>query len=512
MAIKDAPLVLLILDGVGSFKPYKGNAVALADTPFLQHAWSAYPHTLLYASAEYVGLPANVKGNSEVGHTNIGAGRIVYQNLPRINKSIANGSFFSNKLLLDAINKALQGDKRIHLMGCLSDGDVHSSIYHLEAFLQLFSKYKSRGLNVFVHAFTDGRDSEPTSASRYFKMLDSWFKKYEIGQLATIIGRQSAMDRNNLWDRTKKAYNLLTSCKGQVVDSWQTALQISYKEGKTDEFLLPFVIKSDKDVCIKDGDVVIFFNIRPDRAVQLTKAFVEPGFDSFVQEKRPKVSEFLTMVRYAKDLNVKVLFPPNDVVMPLGQVISLTDRRQLRLAESQKYPHVTYFFNGGVNILYKGEDRIRIPSPDVPTFDLKPEMSIYEVTEVFKSKINQNLYDFYVINFANGDMVGHTGNLQAGIKAMEHVDKCTSEVVKYTLAHNGTVIITADHGNVEEMINLKTGEPDTEHSIYPVPFIVVRKDLKPMVLPMGKLADIAPTILYLMKIDIPSYFTGNVLI
>ncbi len=508
------PLVLLILDGVGSYKPYKGNAVALGNTPFLEKLWDSTPHTLLFASAEYVGLPIGVKGNSEVGHTNLGAGRVVYQDLPRINKAIENRSFFANPILKNAVSYAKAHTNTVHLLGCLSDGDVHASIDHFEAFLRFFRDF-APDLNVYIHAFTDGRDSPPKSAATYFQRLDSWIKEYKVGKLATIIGRQYAMDRNFTWERTRLAYDLLTLGKGTPVSSWEEAINISYNAGVTDEFFKPFVIKDNGKIhTIGDQDVVFFLNYRPDRAVQLTKAFVEPDFMGFEREKVLHDLFFVTMTRYSKDLEglVKVLFPPNDVVAPMGELVSAAGMRQLRLAESQKYPHVTYFFNGGSNVLYPGEDRVKVPSPDVPTFDLKPEMSIYEVVDVFEQRINQNVYDFFVINFANGDMVGHTGNLKASMKAMEHVDKAVKRVAELVLAKDGLLCVTADHGNVEEVINEKTGGIDTEHSIYPVPFMLVSKDAKARWLQMGKLADVAPTLLYYLGIEPPAYYTGRVLV
>ena len=508
------PVVLLILDGVGSYKPYKGNAVALGNTPTLARLWDSTAHTLLFASAEYVGLPEGVKGNSEVGHTNIGAGRVVFQDLPRINKAIENGNFFESPILKNAVSFAKANNNTVHLMGNLSDGSVHSTIEHLRVLLQFFRDY-APDLNVYIHAFTDGRDAPPKSAPIYFKKVDSWINEYKVGRIASIVGRQYAMDRNFTWPRTQLAYDLLTKGKGTVVSGWEEAVKVSYEQGITDEFFKPFIIKDNGNIhTIKNKDVVIFFNYRPDRAVQLTKAFVEPTFMGFDRGEFLKDLFFITMTRYSKDLEglTKVLFPPDDVRLPMGNLVSSAGMRQLRLAESQKYPHVTYFFNGGTNVLYPGEDRVKVPSPNVPTFDLKPEMSIYEVVSVFEERIKQGVYDFFVINFANGDMVGHSGNLVASMKAMEHVDRAVKKVANLVLAHNGLLCITADHGNVEEVINEKTGGIDTEHSIYPVPFMMLHRDVKHKWLPMGKLADVAPTLLYYLGIDPPSSYTGRVLV
>ena len=512
----EGPIVLLILDGVGSYKPYKGNAVSLGNTPFLQQAWDLYPKTLLMASAEYVGLPPMVKGNSEVGHTNIGAGRLVLQDLPRIDKSIREGTFYSNQVLLDSLKHVQKTNGNIHIIGCLSEGRVHSSVSHLKALLEFYHQ-NIPDKEIYVHAFTDGRDSPPKSASVYFKDVEDFAKAQNIKfKWASVIGRLYAMDRNFTWRYTELAYNLLVYGKGTQVNSWQKALEISYKNNKTDEFLMPYIILDENKQIhtIKDGDVVINYNFRQDRAIQITEAFVKPDFFGFDRGKKLQDLMYISMTRYSKEFVglVHELFKPNYVHLPLGQVLAFNGKRQLRIAESQKYPHVTYFFDGGVNTLYPGEDRVEIPSPDLPRFDLKPEMSIYEVTRTFQQKLASGLYDFVVMNFANGDMVGHSGNLEASIKAMEHVDKCVQIVAKEVLRRNGALIITADHGNVEEVINQKTGGPDTEHSIYPVPFILVTKDARPQWLKMGRLADIAPTILALFGLEAPSEYTGRVLI
>jgi 2,3-bisphosphoglycerate-independent phosphoglycerate mutase len=499
---------------MASNEPYSGNAITAAKTPFLESLWDTYPHGLLHASAEHVGLPVNVKGNSEVGHTNIGAGQVVYQYLPRINTAIEKGVFQTNEAITSVIEKTKLSGTVLHLLICLSDGDTHSSMYHLRAVLEMCAKMGQR--NVFVHAFTDGRDSEPRSATRYFELLDSWFAKYQVGQLATIIGRQYGMDRNKTWERTEKAYDLITSHIGTIVKNWDEAVRTSYSSGVSDEFMEGYVMQSSEvqtQGFIKNGDGVFFMNYRPDRAIQLTQALVEKDFIGFSRKISIESLEYLTMVRYAKELPVKVAFHPMDVKMPLGRVISMAGMRQLRLAESQKFPHVTYFVNGGTNTVYPGEMRISIPSPNVPTFDLKPEMSIYEVTQTFVKNIDYNIYDFYVVNFANGDMVGHSGVLEAGIKAVEHVDICTAQIVKQVLARNGAVFITSDHGNVDEMLNPTTGEIDTEHSLYPVPFMGVYKNAQNNYqFPLGSLADIAPTVLDFMGLEVPSDMNGRVLI
>lgn len=508
------PVVLLILDGIGSNEPYPGNAVAAAKTPFLESIWENYPHGLLHASAEHVGLPVNVKGNSEVGHTNIGAGQVVYQYLPRINTAIANGTYYANETMVNLIETAKQRGKPLHIVGCLSDGNVHSALEHFRATLELCAKRGHR--KVYLHVYTDGRDSEPKAASLYFEQLEKWLAEYQVGEVATIAGRQYGMDRNKTWERTKMAYDLLTMHTGIKVKNWAEALSISYAAGVTDEFLEPYVVATEsvsKEGFIKDGDCVFFINYRPDRAIQLTQALIQPNFAFFPRQKVAKDLHMTTMTRYGKEMATEVVFKPMDVKMPLGRVISMAGMRQLRLTESQKFPHVTYFVNGGTNTVYPGEMRICIPSPDVPTYDMKPEMSIYEITQTFTKNLDYNLYDLFVMNFANGDMVGHSGVFDAGVKSVEHVDTCVAQVVKQVLARNGAVLITADHGNVDEMTNMMTGEMDTEHSIFPVPFVGVYKNPKNNYqIPLGSLQDIAPTVLDFLGLEVPSDMTGRVLI
>jgi len=504
------PVVLLIMDGIASHDPHPGNAVTLANPRFLGSTWESYPHGLLHASAEYVGLPKGVKGNSEVGHTSIGAGKVIYQDLPRINQAIENGIFFSNEVLCNLIDKTKQKDTSLHLLLCFSDGNVHASLAHLKATLELCQQ---RGLKkVYIHSFTDGRDSAQQAATLSFTIVDQWMKQFQVGKIATIIGRQFAMDRNKTWERTQKAYNLLTLGEGIEASNWQEVLEKSYESGITDEFIDPHIVIGKSEAIIKTGDSVFFLNFRPDRAIQLTQSLTSREFPFFHRNKEVFENEVVTMVRYAKDLEVKIAFEQQDVKMPLGMVLSQAGVRQLRLTESQKFPHVTYFFNGGSNIVYPGEMRINIPSPNVATFDLAPEMSIYKILERFQIELSLNIFDFFVINFANGDMVGHSGVLQAGIKAVEHVDYCVAQVVKSVLAKNGAVFITADHGNVDEMINLQTGDIDTEHSIFPVPFMAVYKEAKFYEFPMGQLSDIAPTILDFLGVEIPTDMTGRVLL
>jgi 2,3-bisphosphoglycerate-independent phosphoglycerate mutase len=508
------PVVLLILDGVASHDPHPGNAVTRANPEFLSSIWESYPHGLLYAAAEYVGLPKYVKGNSEVGHTNIGAGKVVFQYLPRINQAIEKRLFHSNQAISTVIDTVKARGTALHLLLCVSDGDVHSTIKHLKPTLEMC---KEHGLtqNVFIHAFTDGRDSPQRSADQYLTQVEEWLTQYGIGKIATVIGRQYAMDRNKTWDRTKKAYDLLTGHVGTQKPHWKDVLADSYANNIGDEFVEPYVIQ-DPDVAaqgyIKSNDGIFFLNIRPDRAVQLTEALTMPTFIGFQRERIPLNIVMATMVRYRKDFPVSVAFPPADVTMPLGRVVSMAGMRQLRLSESQKFPHVTYFVNGGNNIVYPGELRINIPSPDVPTFDVVPEMSIYKVLDTFMHELSLNIFDLFIINFANGDMVGHTGVIDAGVMAVKHVDYCASIIVKNVLAKNGVVFVTADHGNVDEMIDLESGQVSTEHSIFPVPFVAVYKNARPYEFPIGQLSDIAPTVLDFLGLEAPPDMSGRVLI
>lgn len=503
-------VMLIVMDGLGVAPHSKGNAVSIARPRNLSQFWTTYPHTYLLASAEAVGLPKGVKGNSEVGHMNIGAGNVVSQNLPRINKAISKGLFRTNNTLWDALKHAIKYKSKIHLMGCLSDGSVHAHIDHFKATLDFFALQNFTG-EVIIHAFTDGRDSPPNSSSEYLKTMQEFINRKQIGRIGTIVGRSLAMDRNLTWNRTKLAYDLISSGAGTRFNSWQEAIEISYGKGKTDEFVEPSVIGNASENMVLDNDVVLFLNYRSDRAIQLTEAFIKPDFNAFPTKKYENFF-FAGMVEYRKGFPKQVLFPKEYITLPLGKILSEHGARQLRISESEKFPHVTYFFNGGSAIRYQGEDRIEIPSPSVATYDLKPEMSAFELTTALTERITSNIYDFILVNFANTDMVGHTGNLEASIKAVQTVDQCVSSLTKRFIALGGSVLITADHGNVEEVLNLKTGEIDTEHSINPVPFIVANQEMPGRVLPYGALKDIAPTVLELMNLPIPPEVTGKSLV
>lgn len=549
-SFKDHKFVILaVLDGWGIAPPGSGNAISLSNPVNMQRLWLSYPHTQLGASGESVGLPRGEVGNTETGHLNLGAGRIVYQDLARINMAIADGSFFQNPVLTGAIEHAKQNNSNLHIMGLVGAGGVHSNIEHLFATIQLAKRMNFD--HVFIHVFTDGRDSPPTSAALYISQIKDVLAKEGIGKIASIMGRYWAMDRDHRWDRTEKAYLALTKGQGHLVKSAEEAIQDSYSIGKTDEFIEPSLVcdaNGTPIVQIKENDAVIFYNFRIDRPRQLTKAFVfedfskasqETGFDPYqVKYSKKHVAEegeqseqyffdrgekiknlyFVTMTEYSKDIPsefAKVAFPPENIAMPLGRVISEHNMRQLRVSESEKERFVTFYFNGQHEKPFLGEDRMIVPSPKVATYDLKPEMSAIEMNAALLKKLsNVNFYQFVLINFANADMVGHTGNLASAIKACSVVDNCIGELSKFVLAHDGVLCITADHGNAEEMIDHKTDSPETEHSSNPVPFIVVSKQYqgKGVMLPTGILADVAPTILNLLGVPVPDTMIGRNLI
>jgi 2,3-bisphosphoglycerate-independent phosphoglycerate mutase len=534
------PVVLIILDGWGLAPEGPGNAVTLAKTPNIDRYWKVYPHTKLVASGEAVGLPRGEDGNSETGHLNLGAGQIVYQDLPRINMSIADGSFYEIPAFKAAAEHVKKNNSSLHLLGLIGAGGVHSSMNHLLALLHFA---KDEGVQrVFLHLFTDGRDSPPTSARTFVSQAEEEIQKLGVGQIASLSGRYFGMDRDHRWERTEKAYKALVQGVGQPTKSALEAIETSYQKGITDEFLEPVILIDDQGNpvgAVKNNDAVIFFNFRIDRPRQLTKALVLPNFETLVIKKAafdpyaeryglhlykvPKETTtfkrevilsglyFVTMTEYEKGLPVQAAFPPETVKMPLGRVLAEKNLRQFHISETEKERFVTYYFNGQREEPFPGEDRTEISSPDVPTYDQKPEMSAFEVTDEVLKRIKTGMYDFIIINYANPDMVGHTGILEAGIKACEVVDECLKKVVETIINLGGTAIITADHGNVEEMINLATGEVDTEHSTNLVPFIVVDRRFSSggQVLPKGILADVAPTVLALMGIRKPELMSGK---
>ncbi len=504
------PVMLMILDGFGITDHVDGNAVKAANKPNYDKLWAKYPHTQLNASGLDVGLPEGQMGNSEVGHLNIGAGRIIYQELTRITKSIKDGDFFQNEALNYAMDKAKENNSSLHLLGLLSDGGVHSHIEHLKALLTLA---KQKGLTkVYVHAFTDGRDVPPSSGKAFVEEIDNYMKELGVGSIATISGRYYAMDRDKRWERVELAYNAMVLGKGESAKSGVECMEKSYHDNKTDEFVVPCVIEEDgKAVAtIKNKDSVIFFNFRPDRAREITRALNDKVFDGFKRETLDLT--YVCMTQYDKTLeNVSIAFKPESYSNTLGEYVSKLGKKQLRIAETEKYAHVTFFFNGGVEAPNPGEDRALIPSPKVATYDLKPEMSAYEVTEEVLKRIDSDQYDMIILNFANPDMVGHTGIFEAAKKAVETVDICLGRIVDKMLEKDAAVFITADHGNSEQMIDYATGAPMTAHTSNKVPFVFVSKHAKEM-REDGRLSDIAPTMLEVMGLDAPKEMTGKSLI
>jgi 2,3-bisphosphoglycerate-independent phosphoglycerate mutase len=501
---------LIILDGWGMGKEYEGNAIYRAKTPNFDVLMRKYPNTLLSASGYDVGLPKGQMGNSEVGHLNIGAGRIVYQDFTRITKAIEDGEMDSNEAIISAFEHVKKNNSTLHFIGLLSDGGVHSHNSHLYSLIELAKKNDVK--DVEIHCITDGRDVSPTSSPNYIKELKNKIKNIGIGHIASIMGRYYAMDRNKQWDRVELAYNALVMGMGEKFKDPLEAIKMSYLNGVTDEFIRPLLIETENGevATIKDNDAVIFYNFRPDRARQLTRAFVDDEFNYF---NRTKVNvKYVCMTMYDKTIkNVDIAFKPHYVKNTLGEYLSSLGYKQLRVAETEKYAHVTYFFNGEIEEPFKHEVRILIPSPDVPTYDLKPEMSALEVKNTIMEELEKNMYQVMIINFANPDMVGHTGDIEAAIKAVETVDKCLGEIVNLIIRLDGTALITADHGNCEEMLDPTNLAKLTSHSTNKVPFIVV-KNPKNFKLKEGILGDIAPTMLELMGLEKPAEMTGQSLI
>ena len=499
------PVALIIMDGFGYNPSDYGNAIVAAKTPNIDKYING-PHTLIGASGLNVGLPDGQMGNSEVGHTNIGAGRIVYQMLVKISKDIKDGTFFENKVLLDAMKNCKEKNSALHLMGLLSPGGVHS---HMEHLFGLVEMAKKNGLDkVYIHAFLDGRDVPPSSASEFMEQTVNELNKIGLGTVATISGRFYAMDRDNAWDRVEKAYSAMVYGEGVKESDPVQAIKNSYANEVTDEFMLPTVIDGGEK--IKADDSVIFFNFRPDRARQITRAFVDPDFTGFERKNGFFNLHFVCMAQYDASMpNVTVAYPPEQLKMTLGEYLSKSGKTQLRIAETQKYAHVTFFFNGGEEKQFEGEDRILIKSPDVETFDLKPEMSAYEVCDAVVDAINSDKYDVIILNYANCDMVGHTGIFDAAVKAVEAVDTCVGRMVDAILAKGGAALITADHGNADKMYE-PDGSPFTAHTTNPVPLFCVGYDCE--LREGGVLADLAPTMLEILEMPQPAEMTGKSLI
>lgn len=519
------PVVLVSCDGWGASTIEDGNAIAQANTQNLDRLMKLYPFTYVEASGIAVGLPWGEVGNSEVGHLNLGAGKVVYQNLPRIQLSIQDKSFFSNDHFLAAIEHAKKNKSNLHLLGITSNGGVHGHIEHLFALLDLCKqkKFKKR---VYIHCITDGRDTPPAVAGDFIKQLKEKIKKVKVGEIASLVGRHYAMDRNNNWDRTKLAYDLMAKGLGVQYRDAEEAVEEIYKQGMKDEQLAPAVItdrKGNPVATIQDNDACIFWNYRPDRARQLTKAFVLDDFGKFEREKIQNL-KFVTMMQYEEGLPVDVAYPPQLIAEPVGKIVSDAGLKQLRLAETEKYAHVTYFFNGGSEEQYPGEDRALIPSPNVKTYDLQPEMSAPEITERAVKEITAGKYDFIMMNFANADMVGHTGNLEAAIKGVEAVDDGLGKIADAVLKAGGAMIITADHGNAEQMKDPLKGQEVKEHSTSSVPMVVIQQGrerelddasfeaIKMQTNPVGILADVGPSVLELMGLDPSPEMTGRSLL
>ncbi|HCM68629.1 MAG: phosphoglycerate mutase (2,3-diphosphoglycerate-independent) [Candidatus Kerfeldbacteria bacterium RIFCSPLOWO2_01_FULL_48_11] len=524
MAQTAKPVVLAILDGWGIAPPSKGNAIFSSATPAMDDFLQNFPTMAVQASGEAVGLTWGEMGNSEVGHLNLGAGRIVYQSLPRINKAISDDSFFSVPAFLAAIAHVKKHGSRLHLLGLCSNGGIHSSLDHLFALLELAKKKDVQ--DVYIHAILDGRDSPRDSAANFIEKIESKIKENGVGEIASLSGRYYAMDRDNRWDRIEQAYLAMTEgIGGRTAGSPVEAIQQSYEKANYDEEFVPTVITKDgKPVgTVDNGDAIIFFNFRPDRARELTKAFALPSFDRFQRKKTLKKLFFVTMTQYDRDLPVKEAFSPGLVTKPIAKVISDAGLNQLHIAETEKYAHVTYFFNGGLEEPFPNQDNVLIPSPKVSSYAEKPEMSAKEITDKLLEEIEKDQYHFMVINFANADMVGHTGNLKATSVAVQIVDECMGRIVKAVLPLGGVVVITADHGNAESKINLQTSQMDKEHTVNPVPVYIVGEQFRGVtpykdlaqdndlsMLPVvGILADVPVTILQIMNLPVPNEMTGR---
>lgn len=508
------PFALIILDGWGCSREQEGNSLYLAETPNFLRLKKTYPCTTLVASGEEVGLPAGQMGNSEVGHLNIGAGRVVYQDITRISKAVRTGEFCTNPVLLDAMERTRTAGGALHLFGLVSDGGVHSHLTHLYALLEM--GHRCELPRVFIHAFLDGRDVPPTSGLDYVRKVEVKCRELGTGTIATVMGRYYAMDRDKHWDRVKRAFLAIVYGQGENAGNASEAIARSYEAGITDEFMLPTVITGAGAVpvgMVQPGDTVVFYNYRADRAREITRAFTDRDFQGFPREQGYPDVHFVCMTQYDVTIQAPVAFPPQDLVHTLGEVLAASGCTQLRIAETEKYAHVTFFFNGGVEISNPGEDRILIPSPGVTTYDLKPEMSAYEVTARVLDEIGKDKYDVIILNYANPDMVGHTGVLDAAVKAVEVVDACLGRVVDAVLEKDGVVLITSDHGNVEQMLDEDGTVPHTAHTTNVVPVVLAAEAYRERRLRSGgALEDIAPTLLEILRIPQPPEMTGHSLL
>ena len=505
---KVRPAVLLILDGWGMSDSTDHNAIQAANTPNWDRVWASYPHTGIRTSGSAVGLPGGQMGNSEVGHLNLGAGRVVYQEFTRISRSIRTGSFFANRTLTDAVDVVAARGGAVHILGLLSPGGVHSHEEHIHAMLRLAAE---RGIDrIYVHAFLDGRDMPPKSAEPSLKRMDEVCAEIGKGRIATIIGRYFAMDRDHRWDRIKVAYDLIADgVAPNRADNAEQALQEAYERGETDEFVQATGI--GETVTVDDGDLIVNMNYRSDRARQITRAFIEPDFEGFERERVPNLSAFISLTEYSKDFDIPVAYPPERLDNTFGEYIANLGLHQLRIAETEKYAHVTFFFNGGIEAPNEGEERILVPSPKVATYDLQPEMSAREVTDRLVEAIKSDRFDAVICNYANGDMVGHTGNFDAAVQAIEVLDECIGRVVDAVVAVGGELLITADHGNAEQMVDPVAEQAHTAHTLNPVPLIYVGRGA-PALKENGALCDIAPTLLQIMGLPQPAAMTGRSLL
>lgn len=501
------PLALIILDGWGYSEEAKHNAIMAANTPVWDHLWNEYAHMLINASGAGVGLPGEQMGNSEVGHLNIGAGRVVYQEFTRISRAIQTGTFFTNQTLTDVVDEVVQNDKALHILGLLSDGGVHSHESHIQAMVKLAAE---RGANkIYLHAFLDGRDTSPKSAQKFIANMQASFNETGKGRFASIIGRFYAMDRDQRWDRVQSAYELIANAKADYqADNALEALQQAYARDETDEFVK--ATRIGEAAPIEAGDSIVCMNFRADRVRELTQTFIDADFAGFPRLAFPKLSQFVTLTEYKKDFDVPVAFPAEKLKNLLGECLSSVGLRQLRIAETEKYAHVTFFFNGGRDAPYEGEDRILVPSPKVETYDLQPEMNAPEVAERLVKAIHSNQYDVIICNFANADMVGHTGNFDATVKAIETLDNCLGKIWSALKESGGEMLVTADHGNAEKMLDDEKGQAHTAHTSNLVPFIYAGRSA--VCAERGGLSDIAPTMLNLLNLPIPAEMNNHLLV
>ena len=509
---KKTTALLLILDGWGHREETSSNAIHSANSPIWDSLWEGKPHTLIDTSGKSVGLPAGQMGNSEVGHMNLGAGRVVYQSLTRIDKDIEEGAFFSNPVLIGAVQRTIDADSALHIFGLMSGGGIHSHEDQIIAMIEL--AIRNGAPKIFLHAFLDGRDTPPRSALPSLLRAEKALLGSDKGRVASICGRFYAMDRDNRWDRVQPAYDLLTQGKAEFQSGDVTAaIEAAYQRDEDDEFVQASLVGSESDASatVSDGDVVVFMNFRADRAREITRAFVDDNFDGFQRSVNPKLSEFIMLTEYAADITASCAYPPNKLDNVLGQYLADQNKTQLRIAETEKYAHVTFFFNGGREEPFTNEDRTLIPSPDVKTYDLQPEMSAFALTDALVAAIHSHKYDAIICNYANGDMVGHTGDFDAAVKAVEAVDKCLEKIVAAAEESGAELLITADHGNVEQMLDPKTNQPLTSHTSGPVPLVYIGTSGRQFI-SAGSLSDLAPTLLSLLDMPIPTEMTGKILL